>query len=326
LGYLYGEEDNIPKMLESFNKSLSKSEEFKIDIEKQKKYYWATNFNKGVELFNKASSEKNNNLIKKYYDNSIKEFKNAVNCRPDYVDTYRNLAFAYININDYDKAIEPLQKIIKMDKTPDAYDMLGSIYMQKGTDAMNHFREDKIVDASVKAMQWFDKAISVLEDGRDSFPKDGNLLVSLTNAYISADKEEVAIGTMAELVKREPDNKIYNYSYGTLLFNAKQYEKAEKYLIKAIKLDQQYIEALNNLGATYINWGLDLRQATEETETKGTKFQAKFEEAIKCLKKSAKFKSDDPIVWERLGQTFAILGKINESFDAYKKADELRKK
>ena len=55
LGYVMGEKGNITEMLENYTKSAAISNKFVNNITESKKYHWADGFNKGVQIFNKAS-------------------------------------------------------------------------------------------------------------------------------------------------------------------------------------------------------------------------------------------------------------------------------
>ena len=77
----------------------------------------------------------------------------------------------------------------------------------------------------------------------------------LSNAYIAADKLDVAKDAFKEGVAKEPENKFYRYNYGSLLLNAQEYEAAAAQLEKAFEIDPDYENAIYNLAVTYVKWG-----------------------------------------------------------------------
>ncbi len=328
LGYIYGEEGNISEMLNAFDKSLSISDKFKSQIEDSKKYYWATSFNKGVNLFNKASNTASKDTVQIFYEQAAGQFKNSILCQPDSSVGYINLVYTYLNMNKIDDAIEPLEKLTSLRNSAEAFSMLGQIYTEKGNTLIDTYRESKNEQDSVKAYEYFDKAISVLEKGRDLFPDDNEVLLRLSNAYISANKLDVALEAFKKGVEKDPENKFYQYNLGVLLLNANDFEGAEKHFKKAIELDPQYTNAIYNLAVTYIRWGAQIREEMEQNENvkiDETKYKEKFQAAIPYLEKYLEVNPNEAAIWELLGKVHANLGNEEKSVEAFNKADQLRK-
>lgn len=328
LGYIYGEEGNISEMLNAFDKSLSISDKFKSQIEDSKKYYWATSFNKGVNLFNKASNTASKDTMQIFFEQAAEQFKNSILCQPDSSVGYINLVYTYLNMNKIDDAIEPLEKLTSLGNSAEAFSMLGQIYTEKGNTLIDTYRESKNEQDSVKAYEYFDKAISVLEKGRDLFPDDNDVLLRLSNAYISANKLDVALEAFKKGVEKDPENKFYQYNLGVLLLNANDFEGAEKHFKKAIELDPQYTNAIYNLAVTYIRWGAQIREEMEQNENvkiDETKYKEKFQAAIPYLEKYLEVNPNEAAIWELLGKVHANLGNEEKSAEAFNKADQLRK-
>ncbi|MGK9477476.1 tetratricopeptide repeat protein [Melioribacter sp. OK-6-Me] len=328
LGYIYGEEGNIPEMLNAFDKSLSISDKYKSQIEDSKKYYWATSFNKGVNFFNKASNTASKDTMQIFFEQAAEQFKNSILCQPDSSVGYINLVYTYLNMNKIDDAIEPLEKLTSLGNSAEAFSMLGQIYTEKGNTLIDSYRESKNEQDSVKAYEYFDKAISVLEKGRDLFPDDNEILLRLSNAYISANKLDVALEAFKKGVEKDPENKFYQYNLGVLLLNANDFEGAEKHFKKAIELDPQYTNAIYNLAVTYIRWGAKIREEMEQNENvkiDETKYKEKFQAAIPYLEKYLEVNPNEAAIWELLGKVHANLGNEEKSAEAFNKADQLRK-
>lgn len=315
LGFLHGENEEIKEMVEAYNKSLEISDKFAKDINNNKKYFWSKKFNSGVALFNKATKAETEKKKDEYYDESITAFNQAIMCEPDSVGTYKNLAFAYMNAGQMEEAIPTWKRIIELEKTPESYASLGEIYLQKAYDAGDNKSE---------AEKYFEKAIEVLEEGREEFPQDNIILRDLSNAYVGANKVDVAIEAFKEGVLQEPDNKYYRYNYGSLLLNVGEFEEAAKQLEKAIELDPQYENAIYNLGVTYVKWGAQMREDAEAAESDSKEFMEKYKAASPLLEKYLEMKPEDPAVWELLGKIYANLGETEKSTEAFNKADEYR--
>jgi tetratricopeptide (TPR) repeat protein len=323
LGYVYGEEGEIEKMIENFNKSVNAGKEFEANISDSRKYHWQDQFNRGVALFNRATKATSEDTSKMFFDRSINSFENAILCQPDSVDTYKNLVFAYLNVDMEEEAITPLKKIIEMSHSPDSYAMLGEIYYNRGIENMNNYIETKNAEDSLKAIEWYNTTIDLLEDGRTHHPEDSDMLMILSNAYVNADRLDEAMASFENGVEKDPENKLYRYNYGVLLLGANQFEKASAQFQAAVDLDPEYTNALYNLGVTYVKWGTEMREDHLEDDNY-TEYQEKFKLALDPLKTYLEFEPDDSKVWELLGKIYANLGMSEESKEAFDKADMYR--
>ena len=324
LGYLYGEEGNYSQMMESFDKSLAASKKFEKEILDSKKYYWATSFNKGVSNFNKATKASTKDSTDMYYNKSIDEFNNAILLEPDSVVSYSNLVYAYLNMNKIDEAIPVLQKTIDLESSEDMISMLGQVYNEKASKLMDSYHASKNAEDSVKAVEIYNKSIKVLEDGRKKYPDNGDILLRLSNAYIGANKLDVAMNAFKEGVVKEPDNKYYRYNYGVLLLNSKDFPAAEEQFKKAVEIDPKYTNAIYNLAVTYVRWGAKMREDMEAAGESNELYKEKFNAAIPYLEEYLATNPKEPQIWELLGRVYANIGNQAKSEEAFKKADQYR--
>ncbi|MDP3581061.1 MAG: tetratricopeptide repeat protein, partial [Ignavibacteria bacterium] len=171
-----------------------------------------------------------------------------------------------------------------------------------------------------------EKAITVLDAGRQKYPENGEILLRYSNALIAANKMDVALAAFKLGVEKEPENKYYRYNYGVVLLNGNNYADAETQFKKAIELDSKYANAIYNLGVTYVKWGTSFR---EEAEKKGesadeAKIKEKFTLALPHIKAYLDLNPKEPALWDLLGKIYANLGMKAESDEAFKKADEVR--
>lgn len=324
LGYLNGEEGNYEAMEANYKKSLEISEKFASEIKESRQYHWAQNFNKGVGYFNKASQATNEDTTAMFFNDAIQAFENAILVQPDSSSTYKNLTFAYINAGRTDEAIEPLETLIATNATPDAYTMLGDIYFKKGSQQMLDYGQTGNAQDSVVAMESFNKSIDVLKEGKAAYPDNGDILLLLSNAYIGANKTDVAMEAFREGVEREPENKFYRYNYGVMLLSANRYEEAVEQFEAALSNDPEYENALYNAGAAYVKWGAEIREAAELEETVSQEYKEKFDAALPYLEKYLEFNPEDSRVWDLLGRVYANLGMQEKSMEAFENADQYR--
>ncbi|MCW8849308.1 MAG: tetratricopeptide repeat protein [Melioribacteraceae bacterium] len=314
LGFVLGEKGDIKGMLDNFDKSTSISNKFAANIEESRKYHWADGFNKGVMTFNKAAKVGDTDSAAVIFNEAIDKFNNAILCQPDSSDTYLNLAYAYINMNNRDAAIEPLKKVLELTKSEDSYVQLSDLYIQKAVAAKEAGKKEE-------GIALFNESVSVLEEARKLYPDNGDILLLLSNAYIGADKLDVAKEAFREGVEKEPENKFYRYNYGSLLLNANELEPASVQLKKALEIDPDYENAIYNLAVTYVKWGAIMREEMEKNEVESDEYKEKFELALPLLEKYLTIKEDEGAIWDLLGKVYANLGMADKSKNAFEKAD-----
>ncbi len=326
LGYVYGEKDDYGKMIDAFDKSLAISDQYKSQIEDQKKYFWANLFNKGVSLYQKGVNATDKDSAQVFFDKSINMFEYATKLEPDSVDTYKNLAFVYMGAGENDKAIEPLKKMIKADKSLDGYKYLGEIYYNQGILQKQQYSATHDSQDSVKAVENFNNAIKVLEEGREQYPDNPEILLTLSNAYINAGKVDVALSSFKTLVEKDPDNKYYRYNYGVLLLGKNDFANAAEQFEKAVALDSEYQNAVYNLAVTYVKWGTAINKMAEDKgEMENSEYKQKYQQALPYLEKSVELNPEDAATWELLGKVYTVLDMKDDAQNAFNKADELRK-
>ncbi len=316
LGYVYGEKRQYGEMMDAFNKSLSISKNFEKDINSSRIYHWANLFNGGVKQYQKGVNSQDKDSSKVYLDKAAESFQTAIKIEPDSVANYKNLAFVYMNEGDMDKAIDPLKVVIDKEHALDGYRYLGEILYQKGV-------KQRETD-SVAAVEIFNQNIKILEDGRKYYPNNPEVLLTLSNSYIGANKLDVAKDVFKAGVETEPGNKYYRYNYGVLLLGAQQFEEAEEQFLKAVEIDSTYENAIYNLGVTYIKWGAALSKAAIEKEDTSMVYKEKYQKALPYMEKIAQMRPNDASVWELLGRVYTILGMDDDATNAFKKADSLR--
>ncbi len=317
MGYVNGEKGNFNEMVENYDKSLALSKSFEKNIQDSRKYFWAQSFNKGVGLYQRGVKTTNTDSAQIFFDKSIAEFKSAILIEPDSGDTYKNLAFVYLSKGDNDAAIDPLKKLIEKEKALDGYKFLGEIYYVNGTNLKNQGED-------VKAKEEFNKGINILEEGLKLYPNNSELLLTLSNAYIGADRTNEAIEPFRKGVESDPQNKYYRYNYGVLLLGIEDFAGAEEQFKEAVKIDPEYDNAIYNLGVTYLKWGTYLNKKADEEGRVSDEYKAKYQLALPYLEKAVQMKDATAQTWELLGRVYSVLGMQDDAANAFKKADEMR--
>ena len=316
LGYVYGEKDQYSEMMDAFNKSLSISKNYEENVTASRIYHWANLFNKGVKAYQDGVNSQNEDSSKVILGKAADSFESAIEIEPDSIDTYKNLAFVYMSAGNFEKAVDPLKVMIEKEQALDGYRYLGEILYERGV-------KERETD-STTAMKTFNEAIKVLEEGRKYYPNNQDILLSLSNSYIAADKLEVAKEVFKAGVETEPENQYYRYNYGVLLLGGEQFEEAELQFKKAIEIDPNYENALYNLGVTYVKWGTYLNKVAEEKGETSSEYREKYQMALPYMEKVVQLKPDDASLWELLGRVYTVLGMQDDATNAFSKADSLR--
>ena len=324
MGTVYSELEQTNEMIDAFDKSLAISNKFEPKINEYRAFEWANNYNRGVSLFQRGNKTTDEDSSKMYYDMAIEAYNNAVVLEPDSGVTYRNLAFVYLTTGKTLESVEPLKKLIELEKAEEGYQYLGEVYYSLGLNKMSEFKNDGNKEDSIMAMEYYNKGIMALEDGLKMYPENSEMLSASTSSYIGAGRINEAITSAKSLVEKEPDNAVYHYNYGVLLLNVEKYEQAEAELLKATKIDPEYENAIYNLGVTYVKWGTALNKESEAQGVISEDYKKKYEMAVPHLENVVEKDPTNVQIWELLGKVYSVLGMQEDAANAFKKADELR--
>ena len=305
--------------------SLAISNKFADKISEYKAYQWANNYNKGVSLFQRGNKTDDKDSSKMFYNMAIDAYKKAAILEPDSGLTFRNLAFVYLTTGKNEEAIEPLKRLIDLEKAEEGYQYLGEVYYTLGLNNMNEFKNTGNKEDSVKAVDYYNKGIAVLEEGLKEYPENTEMLNYKTQSYIGANRIEEALSSAKAQEEKQPDNAVYHYNYGVLLLNVQKYEQAEQQLLKAIEIDPNYDNAIYNLAVTYVKWGTAMNKEAEAQGLLSDDYKQKYQKALPYLEKVVESDSTNPQMWELIGKVYSVLGMTDDANNAFKKADELRK-
>jgi len=324
-GFVKHEKRDYRGMYEAFNQALKIGKKYEREINGLLKASWAENFNDGVNYFNAANRSANQDSAKILRQKAINAFETAIMMQPDSNDTYRNLVFVYLSAGDLDGAIEPSERWVNKVKSLESYQFITELYYTKAEQQWNKYQTSKNPADSVKAVELYQITEKYATEGLAKYPNDGTLNSFLFNTYISLGKKDLALSKAKAAVEANPNDKFANYNAGTMLLEAKEYEQAVKYFKKALEIDPKYENAIYNIAACYINWGIQVREKEEEANKTDKSYLQYFENAKTYLEQLVELSPNDFKTWERLGQVYAVLGMKEKAEAAFNKADELRK-
>lgn len=255
----------LDKSLEAFKKALEldKREDFKTEIFMNIASISDAYYTKGVDEFNKNSKEgflaAAQNFAKVY------EVKAALG-QPDF-DALSNAALCLMRVEEFNGAIQIYEqlKAAGLDK-PDIYSNLSTAYL---------------------ATNEVEKAENVLKDGVLKFPQDQSLMIASINVYLKQNKPEQAIEVIDKAIAIDPKNHTLYFAKGDCYSKEGNIEEAKKAYEQALEVKPDYLDAMYNLGALYINAAAPkIEEANNLPFSEQEKYEALLKEADELIQKA----------------------------------------
>lgn len=116
-------------------------------------------------------------------------------------------------------------------------------------------------------------ALNYIQQGREKFPDDYNVLIHETNIFLLTNKVPDALANLQLAMTKDETNPTLFFAIGVTYDQLRNLnpENAAEYLIQAetaylsaIRLDNNYFDALYNLGALYVNQAAQIIEAANE--------------------------------------------------------------
>lgn len=164
------------------------------------------------------------------YNLALEEFKKARSLGINSAQFHRDYAFAYMGLNNNEMAIQQLEIAIGKDKINDDYLNLANLYKEVGN--------------FDKSEEYYKLLLANDYSNITAYIEYGDLL-------INQKRYNQAVNLLSEGVRISPDSLIVNYMLGLASYQAKDYIKAEKYLLKTINLKDNYYRAYYYLAKTH---------------------------------------------------------------------------
>ena len=223
LGKIHGIEGNYRAMAAALDRSLELSPKFGEEIAQLRKYYWAQEYNRGIQLSQAEQPD---------YAAVHEAFQVATVIDPTEVLAWRNLAFSQYRLGDLDAAIETYRKITEI--APDdttVYTNLAAVCLQE---------------------KRFAEAAEALTRLVELNPRDAKSHVNLGIAYEQLARQTEAEAAYRRAVELDPEMAMAQYGLGNFFWNSEQYEDARDAYARAVELDPEDQDARFNLAMTYL--------------------------------------------------------------------------
>ncbi len=248
---------------------------------------------------------------------AVTEFNLALAERPDDQRVRFFLGLTYSRLEDSEGAVTQFQRIPgESDYFVDSRVQLASLYekQEKYTEAV----------AAVRA--------ALEKDDR----RRKELFRFLAEIYRKAKDYTNAIEAMHRVVELDPGSDRVHFALGALYDESKDKDKTIEYMQKAIELNPDYAAALNYLGYTYADMGVELDRAEGliiraleiapndgfYIDSLGWVYYQKgdYRRAIEQLEKAVHLVVDDPVIIEHLGDAYLKDGQQAKALRSYRDA------
>lgn len=226
--------DPLQKAFESYQRAyeLDEKGEYKADIERYIPAVAESYYNYGVVQYNLGN-----------YKEAALEFEKSFEVglsvgRTDTTAIY-NAAVASTLAEENQMAKGYYERTLELDyNKPDIFSSLAEIYKAEGDTAL---------------------ALITVQEGRELYPEDFNLLIAETNIYLATNQKEKAMLDLEKALEIDATNPTIFFAVGTIYDQLGDFEKAEDAYKKAIALNPDYFEANYNIGALYVNNAADIQ-------------------------------------------------------------------
>ena len=268
-------------------------------------------------------------------------------------ETNRKIGLVHLELEQYDEAIAVFGDMLEKDPSADNIRLyLGIAYEEKGDLANAYSEFNKI---SRNSAQYFEavshialilkeqgkaeEAIAVLKKIIEAYPENLELYLNLSSLYESIDRPQAGLGILLEneqLFQKEPR---LHFRIGVLLDKLGKRAESINRMKQVLQLDPKDAQALNYLGYSYAEMGINLEEALKYIKQAvairphdafildslgWTYFKLKrYDDAVKALEEAITLVDDDSTIVEHLGDVFAARRAIKKALKQYQRALEL---
>ena len=235
-------------------------------------FYWAKEFNSGVEQFKKIQNDPENKI--QYLDVAINHFTNAATIKSSDSNTYTTLAKCYLDKGDKIAAKNAVITAVK--KNPESFDAnfsAGQILARTGL-------------SSKEVLPYYKKAVEIE-------PSNSKVLRELAGTYYDIGEKEESITIFRNAITNEVDKIVkadLYFNLGVIYSQMCDYEESEKAFDEAFFLNEEDFEAAlgmarsyEGLGDNYLNGGEGCGGVFEKDSDKAARWYRKAEKKIKSV-------------------------------------------
>lgn len=162
-----------------------------------------------------------------------------------------------------------------------------------------------------------ENAIRILEEGQKRNPSNAFIINNLVNLLLDQERYDKAEKTLEQAIKLEGQNKQLYFLYGYLKQMRNQHAQAETAYNTALAMDPNFFPALYQLGTLYINMGNEILKSNKEDRVK--LYEEQLNKSENILTHAFEIDPNDR-------STIQLLIEINSRKRKYDKVDELKER
>ena len=230
-------------------------------------FYWAKEFNAGVEQFKKIQNDPDKK--NQYLDVAINHFTNAATIKPSDSNTHTTLAKCYLDKGD--KVSSKDAVITAVEKNPESFDAnfsAGQILSRTGL-------------SSKQVLPYYKKAVEIE-------PSNSKVLRELAGTYYDLGEKEESVTIFKNAISNESDKIVkadLYFNLGVIYSQMCDYEESEKAFDEAFFLNEEDFEAALGMARSYEGLGDNYLNGGEGC---GGVFEKDFEKAARWFRKAEK--------------------------------------
>ena len=289
----------------------------------------------------------------KRYEQALSELEQILGRAPEDLDAQLRMGLVYGELKQYGKAIEQLTQILGVRPAElRVRDYLGLMYeaVKENDLAIEAYRYNLQLQATYAdghihlgylfyRLKRYPEAVTHLAQAVKLKPKrpDGHLILGLTYAQT----EQYAFATQAfeEGIVHNPQNADLHYNLGTVYDKLDRFEDVVRAMKTVLQLDPHHADALNYLGYSYAERGVEIEEAVSLTklavslkpnngyyvDSLGWAFfkMGLLEEALVEIKRAVSLVDDDPVIFEHLGEIYFEQNHFDQAKEAWLHSLEL---
>ncbi len=370
LGEFYRDQKNTQAAIEAYRKAVAlkpgelsyvsalgelylqtdQLEEFQTFVQAQEQH-----FEKNAKRFDMLIASFYNDYGK--FSKALPYLQKALAIDPTDLSLYGYLSWTYNRLHQYDQAIEILEnaKAELGEKAQSVeYDMLlATVYTdQKKYDQAVALYE-KVLERSPTNIEAYrsimfclnkqgkhKKTLDYVEKAEKAIGKEKPEVVDLrAQALVDQEKYEEAAAIYQQLIDQDKTNDRYYFLLGEVYYEGKRFTDAEAAFRKAIELNENNVDAYNNLGYMFAENNMHLDEAQKLIEkalelrpnagyiidSLGWVYFQKgdVEKALELLEKAMSLSKDDPVMFDHLGDAYRAKGEKAKALKYWERAIEL---
>lgn len=207
--------------------------------------------------------------IQEDYLTAIEMYKTALLTNPNYVDPLEGLSRAYYAIEEFDEALEYIDKAIMLDrKNQELYNVKGQIYIGLGNyrDAQTVFKNVLLKEPNNLDAQYGIAEIDILTgkviqarmkymDSLKISPTSKKALIKIVELSNEANDQYNALKYLELALKAHPNDPEINMTAARYYVANRDFESAEYYAKTALSLRKDFFDGMQYLGIIYLMQG-----------------------------------------------------------------------